>query len=127
MKLAVVGSRTIDDYEFVEQAIMESPFWSETERLISGGEPDGVDNQAEEFAERHGLPIDVISPHDGEFDHLKFEKATLARNEKIVGHADAMVAVKVIRSAGTGHAIDKAMEMGVDLYVKHYAEEPLLE
>lgn len=102
LRVAVIGSRGIT------QADLARYLPAETTMLISGGAP-GVDTLAEEYANRHGLPIRVIRPNYA----LYGRKAPLFRNRQIVECADLVVALWDGSSPGTAFTVDYAHERGV--------------
>ena len=123
MKVGIVGSRSITEYEPVRLAIWQSPWFESKDMtppkkwgytLVSGG-ADGVDSSAAEFAEEVGVPIDVIEP---DWDDWSDGHPALSRNTEIVKKSDAIVAVWDGQSNGTRDSIDKALDRGVPIYVE---------
>lgn len=107
MKVAIVGSRdlsiNIDGFIPVE-----------TTCIISGGAI-GIDTQAENYADAHGIPTIIIRP-----EYEKYGKqAPLVRNKRIVESADCVLAFWDGKSRGTSYTIDYAKKIGkpVRIYV----------
>lgn len=94
MKLAVIGSRQFDDYDFLVDKINEYIDLSKITALISGGAK-GSDS----LAERHN------------------RAATFIRNREIVNHADIIVAFWDGKSSGTSYTIDYAKRQAKTLYI----------
>lgn len=110
MRVIIAGSRSINDYALVKQAIAESHF--EITTVICGGAR-GVDDLGDRFALEHNLPIEYFLP-DWE-THGK--RAGFLRNEAMVGIADALIAVWDGVSRGTMHTINLARKHGIKVYV----------
>ena len=103
MKLAVVGSRSFQDYDWLERCLLETFPLENIESIISGGAA-GADTLAARFAARHALPLEVILP-----DWAKYgRKAGPIRNTEIVRRADTVAAFWDGRSRGTQDSINKA-------------------
>lgn len=99
VRLAVVGSRTFSDYEFMKSILQ----WYTIKEIISGG-ASGADSLAERYADENGIPKKVFLP-----DWKRLGKgAGFARNEKIVAAADEVVAFWDGSSHGTRHTIEIA-------------------
>jgi len=96
MKIAVVGSR--NSHVNIEKYMPKN-----VNLIISGG-ASGIDNLAESYAQKHDIPILIISP-----DYKKYGKlAPLKRNEEIVDKADIVIAFWDMQSKGTEHVINYA-------------------
>jgi hypothetical protein len=114
MKIGVCGSRTIDTYGDVLQALHQSPWFPRESGTVITGGADGVDSLAERIAESYGLDTMTIEPRYDEWG----PKAPLKRNTDIVNKADVLVAVWDGQSNGTRDTIDKALDRGMALYVE---------
>lgn len=122
-RIAVVGSRTITQYEDVANAITGSRHfkqpldhfqWDTDAYVFVSGGADGVDSLAEYFADRYGFGKDIIKPDWN--DWTKGHPA-LARNTEIVISADCVIAVWDGVSSGTRDSIDKALNNGIPVDV----------
>jgi predicted Rossmann fold nucleotide-binding protein DprA/Smf involved in DNA uptake len=97
MKLLIVGSRSITDFDL-------SPYISpETDTIISGG-ADGIDTLAEQYADSHRLSKYILRPR---YDLYK-RSAPLKRNEQMVDMSDAVLVIWDGLSKGTQHTIKYA-------------------
>jgi predicted Rossmann fold nucleotide-binding protein DprA/Smf involved in DNA uptake len=97
MKLLIVGSRSITDFDL-------SPYISpETDTIISGG-ADGIDTLAEQYADSHRLSKYILRPR---YDLYK-RSAPLKRNEQMVDMSDAVLVIWDGLSKGTQHTINYA-------------------
>ena len=111
MRIAVVGSRSFDDYERMEKVLDKyCPF-----TLISGGAM-GADTLAERYARVNQL-IRAIFP--AEWNRYG-KKAALIRNRKIVDKADLIIAFWDGRSPGTKMVIDLAMKTKTEIIVNKF-------
>lgn len=97
MKLAIVGSRTI------EKLCLEGYIPPETTLIISGG-ANGVDRIGEEYADAHKLSKLIIRP-----EYKKYGRgAPIIRNKVIVDAADEVLVFWDGVSKGTKSVIDYA-------------------
>lgn len=95
MKLLIVGSRSITDFDL-------SPYiTAEVDTVISGG-AGGIDSLAEKYADMHRLSKYIVRPR---YD-LYGRAAPLKRNEQMVDMADAVLVIWDGSSKGTLHTIN---------------------
>ena len=99
MKLLIVGSRSITDFDL-------SPYIAdEVDTIISGG-AGGVDSLAEAYADLHRLSKYIMRPR---YD-LYGRGAPLRRNEQMVDLADAVLIVWDGKSKGTNYTLKYAQK-----------------
>lgn len=110
MKVIVAGSRSISDYDLVEQAIKESGF--EITEIVSGCAR-GVDRLGEKYAFLNGLAVRAFPANWNMYG----KRAGYLRNERMAIYADAVVAVWDGQSKGTKHMIDFAKGKGLHIFV----------
>lgn len=104
MKIAVIGSRTFDNYELLCKSL--DTFYPKITQIISGGAL-GADSLAERFAKEQGISTLIFKP-----DWEKYGKvAGFIRNKDIVESADIVVAFWNGVSKGTFNSIDHAYKM----------------
>ena len=97
MKLLVVGSRSITDFDL-------SPYISsEVDTIISGG-ANGMDSLAEQYADLHRLSKYIIRPRYKLFGRA----APLKRNEQMVDMTDAVLVIWDGHSKGTQYTLKYA-------------------
>ncbi len=97
MKLLIVGSRSITDFDL-------SPYIpQDTELIISGG-AGGIDTIAEKYADEHRMSKLILRAQYG----LYKRGAPLKRNDKMVDIADKVLVVWDGISKGTKHTIEYA-------------------
>lgn len=100
MKLAIVGSRTINKLD-IGKILSEHRLTPDT--IISGGAR-GVDTLAEKWAKEHGINLLVFKPDYKA--HLR--GAPIRRNELMAGECDTLLAIWDGKSKGTFHIINYA-------------------
>ena len=112
MKLAVVGSRSFLDYEWLERCLLDTFRPKDMESIISGG-AGGTDTLAARFAFLHDIPLVVVSA-----DWKKYGRgAGPVRNTEIVRLADTLAAFWDGKSRGTRDSISKARRAGKTVLV----------
>lgn len=102
MKVAVIGSRSLDDacYPLIREHLPGG-----CSEIISGGAR-GVDMLAERFAKEENLLLTVIRP-----DYAAYDKAApLIRNAEIVSKADFVLVLWDGRSRGSLNVIMTCMQ-----------------
>jgi predicted Rossmann fold nucleotide-binding protein DprA/Smf involved in DNA uptake len=120
MKMAVVGSRSLENYQFVKSILDRYTF----NQVISGGAK-GVDALAERYSDKHKLikPL-VILP-----DWKQYNRgAGAVRNREIVDTADFVVAIWDGKSKGTKISINhaKKIQKPVFIWLISDSQEPKL-
>lgn len=114
IKLAVVGSRTFNDYELLKKSLQTF----DIKQIISGGAK-GADFLAKKYAQENNISIREFMP-----DWDRFGKAAgYKRNEQIVQACDELVAFWDGSSKGTKHDIDLAEKMNKPLYIIKFTQE----
>lgn len=97
MKLLIVGSRNITDFDL-------SPYISsEIDTIISGG-AEGVDTLAEKYADLHRMSKYILRPRYKMYGCA----APLRRNEEMVNMADAVLIIWDGHSKGTQYTLKYA-------------------
>jgi predicted Rossmann fold nucleotide-binding protein DprA/Smf involved in DNA uptake len=106
MKLLIVGSRSITDFDLSEQ-IPE-----DVDLIISGG-ASGVDTLAERYADEHRISKLVLRPQYERYGR----GAPLKRNETMVDLADEILVVWDGVSKGTAYTVRYAEKQGKRLRI----------
>ena len=101
MKVLIVGSRSIRNYDISEHIPPE------TELIISGG-AEGADSIAEEYADKHKISKLIMRPRYDKYGRA----APLKRNELMVDLADEVIVLWDGESKGTKHTIEYAKKNG---------------
>lgn len=109
MKIAVVGSRSFNDYGFLTEILSEH---GPKTAIISGGAR-GADSLARRYAEEHNIPFQEFLPDWDQFG----KSAGPRRNQQIVDAADIVIAFWDGRSRGTGNTLDLAAKSGKQVHV----------
>ncbi len=118
MKLAIVGSRTFDDYHFFQQSICKKFIIPYIDCIVSGGAK-GTDTLAEKFAHAHEIPTMIFLPEWDKYKRL----AGYIRNEKIIKYADEVIAFWDGKSRGTKSSIDLAKKECKPMYIIYFEEK----
>jgi len=103
MNIAVIGSRTFDDYDLLVKVL--DPYLLSVTRIVSGGAK-GADKLAEQYAKANNLDILVFVP---DWQALG-KRAGFLRNIKIIDNCDLVVAFWDGKSKGTRHSLDYALK-----------------
>lgn len=101
-KVAVVGSRSFDDYRLLCETLDQ---FSDIECIISGGAI-GADSLAARYAKEHNITLKVYVP-----DWSLGKHAGMLRNTLIVDRCDVVIAFWDGESKGTNDSINKAKKM----------------
>lgn len=115
VKLAVVGSRSFSDYEFMKSILA----WHDCWQIISGG-ASGADRLAKRYAAEHGKEYVEFLPQWNRYGR----SAGYKRNVQIVNAAEEVVAFHDGKSKGTQHTIDIAEEYNKPIYVYKFEKKP---
>jgi len=119
IRLAVVGSRTITDFnivaDYLDDLIFKTNKISAVGLIISGGAR-GIDRLAERYADERGIKKKVIKPDWNTYG----KRAGYLRNIEIVKNASMVVAIWDGKSKGTKHTIDIAEREGKEVIIFKY-------
>jgi hypothetical protein len=99
MKLAIIGSRTFNDFNLLETHL--KPYLNKASLVISGGAK-GADMLGEKWAKLNNIETTIFIPDWNK--HGK--KAGYIRNIDIINNCDECVAFWDGKSKGTKHSID---------------------
>lgn len=110
MRTIIAGTREIDDYCLLMEAITGCPW--EITTVLSGGAR-GIDQLGEQWAWNRAIPVEVYPADWG--THGK--RAGLFRNQQMLDEAEALLAVWDGQSPGTGHMIRIAKQRGILVFV----------
>lgn len=116
-KLGIVGSRTFTNYPLLESDVNDIIGAENIAEIISGG-ANGADSLAEEYAEKHNIPMKV---YPAKWDQYG-KRAGFIRNVKIVEDSDVVIAFWDGKSKGTKHTIDECTRLKKQVHVILYKE-----
>jgi hypothetical protein len=119
-KVAVVGSRSIQDKQFVFNTLdfYLARLLKEYEVIIvSGEQPKGVDGYAKQYSKERRLGYIGFPPR---YDLYHPKQAPLERNSEIVNESDYLIAIQHNKSSGTQDSINKACKKGIKVKVINY-------
>jgi len=111
MKTIIAGSRNIDSYKVIEDAVKESGF--QITQVVSGGAR-GVDKLGETYASANNIPLTVANADWEAYGG----KAGIIRNKEMAAYADALIAIWDGTSPGTKNMIDEAKKRNLKVFVK---------
>ena len=114
IKCAVVGSRSIQDKQFVFDTLdfYLARLLKEYEVIIVSGGALGIDSLGAQWAELKGLKTEIYLP-----DYKQYGKgATFIRNSQIVEASDYLIAITT-GSKGTQDSINKARKKGIEVKI----------
>jgi predicted Rossmann fold nucleotide-binding protein DprA/Smf involved in DNA uptake len=107
MKLAVIGSRSFDDYSLLQRTLADLVRTEKITHIVSGGAR-GADSLAERFAAENNLETVIFIP-----DWKKHGKgAGMVRNRLIIDASDMVLAFWDGASTGTKHSLAYARRQG---------------
>lgn len=110
MKTIIAGSRTILDYNLVEEAVKRSGF--EITEVVSGGAR-GVDALGEHYSFVHSIPLKIFKAEWG----LYGRGAGYRRNYEMARYAEALVCVWDGVSKGAAHMIHTARAENLKTFI----------
>lgn len=103
MRTIIAGSRTIQDFRTVEDALSKCPFLSDITEVVSGCAM-GVDRLGELWAKKNGIPIKQFP---AQWD-LYGKSAGFRRNEEMAEYAEACCVIWDGKSRGALHMANTA-------------------
>jgi len=110
MNLAIVGSRTFNNYQLLEDEILSHHL--DIKNIVSGGAR-GADRLSEVFADKHGIDKIILKPEW----QLYGKSAGYRRNVDIINACDMCIAFWDGESKGTKHSIDIAKNLKKPLII----------
>ena len=116
MRLAIIGSRTFNDYALLANTIFSSlcPLDFITE-IISGGAK-GADSLGADFAENNDIPLKVFPAEWNKYG----KSAGFIRNQIIVNTCDMVLAFWDGESRGTADTIAKAKKAKKPTFIVYF-------
>lgn len=114
MKIGVVGSRSIHDYDEISKILNTLKI----DTIVSGG-AQGVDKLAEKYATKNNIPVEIYLPQYDKYGR----RATYFRNLQIVQNSDMIIAFWDGESKGTQMTIEIAKKNNVEFKVYKISNE----
>ena len=112
MKVIIAGSRDIEDFDLVVQAVEDSGF--EITEVVSG-KARGIDSLGEKWALENDIPVKEF-PAAWRVDGRYNPNAGPERNIQMARYADALIAI-TYGSSGTSHMIKVAKMQGLQVHI----------
>lgn len=106
MKLLIVGSRSITDFDL-------SKYIPKNVDIIITGGANGVDTLAEKYADEHRISKLILRPQY----HIYKQGAPLKRNDQMVDIADYVLVIWDGVSRGTKHTIEYAKKRNKEISI----------
>jgi hypothetical protein len=103
MKVAVIGSRSFNDYEKLKDTLSKINL-----SLIVSGGANGADKLGEQYANENNIPTKIFLPDWEKHGRV----AGFLRNTDIINEAELVVAFWDQTSTGTKDSIEKAEKQG---------------
>lgn len=114
MKIIIAGSRTLNDYKLVKDAMehaMKVLQWNPS--TIISGTATGIDRQGEIWAKVNAVPVLRFPANWRRYGKGAGHK----RNEEMASNADGLIAIWDGMSSGTANMIDVAKAYDLQVYV----------
>jgi phosphoserine aminotransferase len=111
MKIAIIGSRTFNDFNLFTLLINKLNL--NFTQIITGGAK-GTDSLAEKYANENKIKLLIIKP---EYDKYHFKKAPLMRNKEIVSKCNMVIAFWNGTSTGTLFTINEAKKQNIPVKI----------
>lgn len=111
MKVAVIGSRSFNDYERLKSVLSLFPI----SVIVSGGAV-GADSLGERYADENNIQKEILLPQWDLFG----KKAGLMRNTTIIENSEIVIAFWDQKSKGTRDSIGKANQMKKNTFIVYF-------
>jgi hypothetical protein len=108
MKVAVIGSRTFNNYELLKTTLEKYKI----SNVVSGGAK-GADKLSEEYAKEFNIPTTIFLPNWEKFG----KSAGFKRNHHIIQNAETVIAFWDGISKGTKSSIDIAKKFNKEVII----------
>jgi len=112
MKIAVIGSRSFNDFGLLKQ-ILDG--FSEISMIVSGGAK-GTDQLAAQYAFTRSIPTIIFNPNWS----VHKKGAGHRRNELIIKESDLILAFWDGNSKGTSNTIELSKKLGKPIRIVHF-------
>lgn len=114
-RVAVIGSRTFDDYEQLQSALNSLHKEKPITHIVSGGAK-GADSLGEKWSKENDIPFVIFIP-----DWKKYGRsAGIRRNKDIIDNSDIVVAFWDGESRGTKNSIDRAKKADKPCHIHYF-------
>lgn len=118
MRIAIVGSRTFNDFDALERFINDTcdQHVFDIDTIVSGGAR-GADKLGERYADKYGLDILIFPPDWKTYG----KRAGFIRNVDIIDNCDVCFAFWDGESHGTKHDIELCQEKNKQCFIYRFA------
>lgn len=118
MKIAIVGTRTFNDYTSMKEFIFEHIKLEDITYIISGG-ASGADTLAEKFAEEYGFYGDNLIIHKADWKYYGHYAGNI-RNGLIAADTDMLFSFWDGKSPGSKDMLKKIKKIGKPYFIYFY-------
>jgi len=115
MRTIIAGSRGIDDFNLLEDAISKVNWEIST---ILSGTANGADKLGEKYAAENNIPLEQYPAKW----NIYGKSAGYRRNEQMAIRGDALIALWDGESKGTKHMIDLAQKHNLEIFIVNTKE-----
>ena len=115
MIVAVVGSRTFNDWDLLNQTLSDFHAKHSISKVVSGGAR-GADSLAEKWANINNIPVVVFPAEWNKYG----KRAGMIRNRLIISECEHCIAFWDGVSHGTKNDIDLCQRMNVPYTIVHF-------
>lgn len=115
MKIAIIGSRTFNDYDLLKRTILKTISIEQIEKVVSGGAR-GADQLGEQFAREFNLSTTIFLPEWSKHGR----SAGFIRNAEIIKNSDFVFAFWDGESKGTLNSINTAKKLNIPVIIIPY-------
>lgn len=122
MKIAVVGSRTFNNYNVLKIVLDQLRTQYNITTIVSGG-ANGADNLAERYADEKGIQKDIYPAEWSKYG----KRAGFMRNQTIWDNSDMGVAFWDGQSKGTAHSFEISKRQNKILFIFDYSKNDFYE
>lgn len=120
MKLAIIGSRTFTDFDYLKSKVNKIIESYNIDRIISGG-ANGADTLAEIYANKYNICTTIFSANWEKYG----KKAGYIRNKEIVNRSDMGIAFWDGQSKGTRHTIKLFKSSKKEIIIINYLQKEI--
>jgi hypothetical protein len=113
VKLAIIGSRGFDDYEYL-QCVIQQEFEAKPIELIISNETDGTHKLGERYAVENNIPKRTIYSEWAKYG----QNASIMKSIDIVKTSDVILAFWDGQNRETKQSIDQAIRFEKDVIIK---------
>ncbi len=116
MRLAIIGSRTFNDYERLKKVVDEFRKENEVSEIVSGGAR-GADALGAKYAKENNITLKEFNP---DFSNGFRVGQYFERNKQIVVNCDVIIGFWDSKSRGTAYTLNLAKDAGKKVIIEEF-------